>query len=64
VLLSALAAVIALGAPLRYLGVIAVVFSAFGATVCRVWHVTRARNAEYVRFRRFQLRSIEARRRG
>ena len=61
VLLTALAAVTALQAPIPYVGAIALVFSVFGVIVCRVWHVVQLRNAEYVRFRRYQLRSIEAR---
>ncbi len=61
VLLTALGALTALQAPLRYVGVLALVFSVFGMIVCRVWHVVQLRNAEYIRFRRYQLRSIEAR---
>lgn len=61
VLLTALAALTALQAPLGYVGAIALIFSVFGMIVCRVWHVVQLRNAEYVRFRRLQLLSIEAR---
>lgn len=59
-LLTVLAALIALEVPSLYLGVAALTFFLFGLSVCYVWYSIQARNAEYVRFRRFQLRSIEA----
>lgn len=61
VLLTALAALIGLRARPSYLGAIAFVFSVFGVIVSWVWHTVQLRNPEYVRFRRFQLQSIEAR---
>jgi hypothetical protein len=61
VLLTAMAALAALQVPLHYLGAMAFVFSLFGMVVSRFWHVVQVRNGEYVRFRRFQLLSIEAR---
>lgn len=61
VFFTALAALTTLQAPMRYVGAIALAFSVFGMIVCRVWYVVQRRNAEYVRFRRYQLRSIEAR---
>ena len=33
--------------------------SFFGFLICLMWHQVQARNAEYIRFRRYQLRSIE-----
>lgn len=60
-LIAALGAIVGLKAPLSYVGIIAMMFAAFGILICRVWYSIQARNAEYVRFRRFQLRSIEAR---
>ncbi|MBK7707773.1 MAG: hypothetical protein IPJ30_18975 [Acidobacteria bacterium] len=60
-LLTVLAALTALKAPTHYLGATAIVFSIFGIAVSRVWHKVQIRNSEYIRFRRLQLKSIEAR---
>jgi hypothetical protein len=32
----------------------------FGFPICLIWYYVQRRNAEYIRFRRYQLRSIEA----
>jgi hypothetical protein len=61
VLITAVAAMTALEAPLRYLGLAAVGLSIFGIAICRVWKIVHVRNRDYARFRRLQLQSIEAR---
>ena len=61
VLLTALAAMTALKAPLLYFGLTAFGLSLFGIAICRVWKIVHVRNREYARFRRLQLQSIEAR---
>lgn len=61
VLLGFLGAAAGLSAPRVYIGAVTIVFSVFAMLICRVWHFVQVRNAEYVRFRRFQLRSIESR---
>lgn len=58
-LLVALGAFVSLG---ESMGVImAVPMAVFGMVVCLLWRRIHVRNAEYVRFRRFQLRALEAR---
>ena len=59
ILLATLAAVLVLKASFLYLGIIAILFSVFGVVLCRVWHHVLARNADYNKFRRIQLCSIE-----
>lgn len=61
VLLATLAALAGLRVPVVYAAGIASFFALYGILICRVWHAVQIRNAEYVRFRRFQLWSIEAR---
>jgi hypothetical protein len=41
--------------------VVAMLIALFGFPVCLMWHRVQLRNAEYIRFRRYQLRSIESR---
>jgi hypothetical protein len=61
VLLTALAAMTALKVPLLYFGITVSVLSPFGMAICGVWHAVHRRNREFMRFRRLQLASIEAR---
>lgn len=58
-LVAALGVVVSLKPPVQYIGIIGLMFAAFGLLLCWVWHVVQVRNAEWVRFRRFQLRAIE-----
>jgi hypothetical protein len=59
-LVASLGVVASLEPPVRYIGGIGLVFAVFGLLLCAVWHVVLVRNAEYVRFRRFQLQHIES----
>jgi hypothetical protein len=59
-LVAALGVVTSLNPPVRYIGSTGLLFAAFGLLLCAIWHVVQIRNGEYVRFRRFQLRSIES----
>ncbi len=58
---------VALGAFLNFMDslysivIISIFLSVFGLLICFIWNSILARNAEYVRFQRYQLRSIEAR---
>jgi hypothetical protein len=61
VLLAAIGALSAFKVEPLHLALIASVFGIFGIVVCRVWYIVQVRNSEYVRFRRYQLRSIESR---
>lgn len=61
VLITALGLALGLHASTRYVAMLAIVFAVFGAFTSRIWYSVQLRNSEYVRFRRFQLRSIEAR---
>ena len=60
-LLTALAAMTALKTPLLYVGITMSVLSLFGISTCFVWKAVHRRNREFMRFRRLQLASIEAR---
>ena len=60
-LLTAVAAMTALKAPLLYFGITVSVLSLFGILTCFVWKAVHRRNREFMRFRRLQLASIEAR---
>ena len=60
VLLAGLGVVASLKADIRYLGGIGLLFAVFGLILSKVWHKVQLRNAEYIRFRRFQLPEIEA----
>ncbi len=46
--------------PTLYLGAIVAFFAIFGLLLCLIWNAVQKRNAEYIRFRRLQLREIEA----
>ena len=61
ILLAGLALVISAELSLAIVGAVTVVAASFGLIVCTTWRNVHLRNAEYVRFRRFQLRDIEAR---
>ena len=60
ILLVALSAFTGIRVSIQGLAAIAIAFSVFGLLICLIWKKVNARNAEYVRFRRFQLRAIEA----
>lgn len=60
VLVAALGVVTSLNPPVQYIGGVGLLFAAFGLLLCIMWHRVQVRNAEYIRFRRFQLRSIES----
>lgn len=60
-LVAALALVTSLRPPPRYIGSVGLFVAVFGFLLCAVWYKVQIRNAEYIRFRRFQLRSIESR---
>jgi len=59
-LVAALGVVVSLEPPIEYIGGIGLLFAVFGILLCVMWHLVQVRNAEYVRFRRFQLRFIES----
>lgn len=61
ILLVALVALANIKVSFLVLSLGGLLFSIFGFIICLIWHFVQVRNAEYVRFRRFQLRSIEAR---
>ena len=58
-LLVALGGLVTLSPSVLNATVVAVLISLFGFPVCLMWGRVQARNAEYIRFRRYQLRSIE-----
>jgi hypothetical protein len=60
-LLTGLGVATGLKPPLIYLAAVALFFSLIGVKLCSIWDRVHLRNAQYSRFRRFQLRSIEAR---
>lgn len=60
ILLVTITAIVGLKPPWDYVAATWLLISVFGLLVCRMWYRVHVRNAEYVRFRRFQLRSIEA----
>jgi hypothetical protein len=61
ILLVALGSLITLGNTASNEALMAVLISIFGLPVCYIWNRVQVRNSEYIRFRRYQLRSIEAR---
>ena len=61
VLLVALGSLITLGDSPGDKALMAILISIFGLPVCYIWNRVQARNGEYIRFRRYQLRSIESR---
>lgn len=66
ILLVALGSLITLGNPeskdvASNEALMAALISIFGLPVCYIWNRVQVRNGEYIRFRRYQLRSIEAR---
>lgn len=63
-LIIALSAFVGLKYPMIYLSIIALIFSLIGFFISMLWYRVLVRNAEYIRFRRFQLRSIEKRLKG
>jgi hypothetical protein len=60
-LLAAVGVAAGLKPPLKYIGGVGILFALFGLVLCVIWERVQTRNAEYIRFRRFQLRSIESR---
>jgi len=60
-LLVALGGLVALGTEVVNALIVAVLIALFGFPICLMWHQVQSRNGEYIRFRRYQLRSIEAR---
>lgn len=59
-LLVALGALITLKPSLQAAAFNAVLLALFGLPICIIWYLVQRRNAEYIKFRRYQLRSIEA----
>lgn len=59
-LLVALGGLITLSTSVITASSVAILISLFGFPTCLMWHWVQARNAEYIRFRRYQLRSIES----
>jgi hypothetical protein len=59
-LVAALGIVTSLKPSPQYTGGVGLLFAAFGFLLCIIWQRVQVRNAEYIRFRRFQLRSIES----
>jgi hypothetical protein len=64
ILIVALGTLVTLDKTHEYVAAISVLFSLFGILVSRVWNQNHARNSEYIRFRRLQLQSIEAKLKG
>ena len=60
ILLVALSTLITISPSLLILAVIAFPISVFGLLIGGMWYQIQNRNSEYIRFRRFQLRYIEA----
>ena len=60
ILLVALSTLMTVSSSLLNSSVIAVLIATFGFPACIMWHRILIRNGEYVRFRYYQLRSIEA----
>jgi hypothetical protein len=61
VLLVALGSLITLGDTNGEKALLAMLIAIFGLPLCYIWQRVQERNGEYIRFRRYQLRSIEAR---
>ena len=59
-LLVALGAFVSLGSSVLEISMVVFLIAVFGFIICNIWESTLVRNAEYIRFRRFQLREIEA----
>jgi len=59
-LIVALGGLVTLAPATSNLIIVAILMSLFGFPVCILWDLVQIRNAEYIRFRRYQLRSIEA----
>ena len=58
-LILALGGLITLSESFVEAAIVAIPISIFGLPICLLWYQVQARNAEYIRFRRYQLRSIE-----
>lgn len=61
ILLVALSAIFGIGQSVSGIAIPSILFSVFGLAICWIWRAVLVRNFAYVLFRRFQLRSIEAR---
>jgi len=59
-LLVVLGGLVSLAPPIGNAALVTILISLFGVPVCLMWHSIQIRNAEYIRFRRYQLRAIEA----
>ena len=59
-LLIAISAFVAVNPSIRAAAAALCLVSVFGLPICVMWYQILLRNGEYVRFRRFQLRAIEA----
>jgi hypothetical protein len=59
-LLVALGALITFKPSFLVASINAVLISIFGFPICLIWYFVQLRNSEYIKFRRYQLRSIEA----
>jgi len=59
-LLVALGGLVTLSTSILVAAFIAILISLFGFPICLMWQSIQARNAEYIRFRRYQLRFIES----
>ena len=61
ILLVALSAIFGIGQSISGIAIPSILFSVFGLAICWIWRAVLVRNFAFVLFRRFQLRSIEAR---
>jgi hypothetical protein len=59
-LLVVLGGIVSLEPPIENAAIVAILIALFGFPICLMWHQVQSRNAEYIRFRRYQLRAIEA----
>jgi len=61
ILAAVLGAVLSVKSDLAWVPLLSTVTSAFGLPLCIVWYRVQRRSSEYIRFRRFHLRDLEAR---
>lgn len=60
ILIASGAGIGSLDPKIQYFGAILVAFGVVGIAINFIWNSVSVRNSEYIRFRRFQLRSIES----
>ena len=60
ILVASGAAIASLNPKLQHVGLVLAAFGIIGCAINFIWNTVSERNSEYIRFRRFQLRSIEA----